>query len=295
MKKESPVILSVFFWHLANAFGVTEGNWPVSLTKAEGLDPWHHSRAQLCSSVPLCWKNCSILLSEKKKKKIKPGFLHHFIGPSGLREDCQDNRASERCQHRPLSWPLQSFGSPKKVTWFNVQAISITDARQRLCCCLYGWLSISCGKFVASSCWHRLAEAQPFEETGREKNPRQDVCTCCSLPLRLGVLLKDWAICTERIAVTTGACPVWGWSSPSTVEVWEGAARRGRRQPGKDRTTRSIHRQTWLKYFKPNGLWHKQDSSTRDLQWIWSRSQQLGRGMQSGNAHENVQEDCPAH
>lgn len=129
---------------------------------------------------------------------------------------------------------------PKKATWFNLQTISITDPQQRLCCCLYGWLSVPCGEFVASSHWHLLlAEAQPFEEKGREKKKQthnnqndQDVCTCCSLPPRLGVLLKDWDICTEGRAAAAGACPVWGWSSSSAKGVWVCAARWGRPAAG---------------------------------------------------------------
>lgn len=160
---------------------------------------------------------------------------------------------------------------PKKATWFNPWTISVTDPQHRLRCCLHGWLSVCCGEFVTSSRWRLLlAEAQPFEEKGSEKKNRtQDVCTCCSLPRRLGVVLKDWDICTKGRGATTASCPVWGWCTSRAVGGLEGVwCSGGVQQQGQDRTTRSERRQTRLKYFKPNGLWHKQDSSARDLQWI---------------------------
>lgn len=192
------------------------------------------------------------------------------MGPSGLKEDCQNNSLWK--VPTPSSLLTSAIlWQPRKATWFNLQAISITDPQQCLCCCLYGWLSVSCGEFVASSRWHLLlAEAQPFEEKGREKkkkNPNQDACTCCSLPPRLGVLLKDWDICTEGRAAAAGACPGWGWSSSGAREVWRRAARRGRPAAGAG-SHYPGRTQTRLKYFKPYGLWHKQDSSAWDLQWI---------------------------
>lgn len=104
-----------------------------------------------------------------------------------------------------------------------------------------------------------------WREGEGKKNPNQDACTCCSLLARLGVLLKDWDICRgggaagpER-ALLGAEVP----AAPGAVS----ALSPGAEQRGRDRAPRSVRRQTWLK-FKPNGLWHKQHSSARDLQWI---------------------------
>lgn len=79
-----------------------------------------------------------------------------------------------------------------------------------------GWFSVSTGEFVAPSRWRLLlAEAHHSKRRGGKKNPNQDVCTCCSLLARLGVLLKDWDICRAGGAAAAGACPARGWSSSS--------------------------------------------------------------------------------
>lgn len=166
------------------------------------------------------------------------------MGPSGLKEDCQNNSLWK--VPTPSSLLTSAIlWQPKKATWLNLQAISITDSQQRLCCCLYGWLSVSCGEFVASSRWHLLlAEAQPFEEKGREKK---------KIPIRMlahAVLcLLAWVFCW-RIGTSAQKgerrrleLALAGAEVPPALGGFEGVQRAGGgQQQEQDRTTRGVHR-----------------------------------------------------
>lgn len=153
----------------------------------------------------------------------------------------------------------------KKAAWFNLQAIPTTPIAGNAC---------AIASRLAQCLQWGICSTQPLASSGgsstiwREGEGKK-------IPIRTfahAVLcLLAWVFCWR-----TGTSaekeerrrpePRFGAEVPPAPGAVSPPAGGGE-QRGRDRATRSVRRQTWLK-FEPNGLWHKQHSSARDLQWI---------------------------